>query len=71
LGTGELAVLVWVAGTSGTSGVVSVTEVSTGFTEFPCPVCDEPLEVYSYNKDGQPKRMLWCSDEGSRGDRKE
>jgi DNA topoisomerase I len=31
-------------------------------TEHPCPVCQKPLEEYSYNKDGQSKSMLRCSD---------
>jgi DNA topoisomerase I len=31
-------------------------------TEHPCPVCQKPLEEYSYTKDGQVKSMLRCSD---------
>ncbi len=31
-------------------------------TEYPCPVCQKPLEKYSYSKDGQAKSMLRCSD---------
>ena len=39
---------------------------STKLTEHPCPVCKKPLEEYSYNKDGQSKSMLRCSDTGAR-----
>ena len=35
-------------------------------TEHPCPVCKKPLEEYSYNKDGQSKSMLRCSDAEAR-----
>jgi DNA topoisomerase I len=35
-------------------------------TEHPCPVCQKPLEEYSYNKDGQSKSMLRCSDTAAR-----
>ena len=35
-------------------------------TEHPCPVCKKPLEEYSYNKDGQEKSMLRCSDATAR-----
>jgi DNA topoisomerase-1 len=31
-------------------------------TEYPCPVCRKPLEEYVYQKDGQPKTLLRCSD---------
>jgi DNA topoisomerase I len=35
-------------------------------TEYPCPVCRQPLEEYVYQKDGQPKTMLRCSDRSAR-----
>jgi DNA topoisomerase I len=35
-------------------------------TEHPCPVCQKPIEEYSYNKDGQEKSMLRCSDADAR-----
>jgi DNA topoisomerase I len=31
-------------------------------TSHPCPICQQPLEEYSYSKDGQAKSMLRCSD---------
>jgi DNA topoisomerase I len=31
-----------------------------------CPVCQKPLEEYSYNKDGQAKSMLRCADAAAR-----
>lgn len=39
-------------------------------TEYPCPVCRKPLEEYSYQKDGQPKVMLRCSDTQARQQKK-
>jgi DNA topoisomerase I len=35
-------------------------------TPYPCPVCQKPLEEYSYSKDGQTKSMLRCSDAAAR-----
>lgn len=35
-------------------------------TEHPCPVCRKPLEEYTYQKEGQPKVMLRCSDQQAR-----
>ncbi|MBD2359838.1 type I DNA topoisomerase [Anabaena minutissima FACHB-250] len=42
----------------------------TKVTSYPCPVCKQPLEEYSYTKDGQPKTMLRCSNPQSRQDKK-
>ena len=39
-------------------------------TSYPCPVCKNPLEEYSYTKDGQEKTMLRCSAQNSRSDKK-
>ncbi|MUG94623.1 type I DNA topoisomerase [Scytonema sp. UIC 10036] len=39
-------------------------------TEYPCPVCQKPLEEYNYIKEGQNKKMLRCSDPKSRNDQK-
>jgi DNA topoisomerase I len=39
-------------------------------TEHPCPVCQKPLEEYSYSKDGQAKSMLRCSDAAARNNPK-
>ena len=35
-------------------------------TEYRCPVCQQPLEEYTYQKDGQQKVMLRCSDAQAR-----
>lgn len=39
-------------------------------TEHPCPVCNKPLAEISYQKDGQTKAMLKCSDPKSVQDKK-
>lgn len=39
-------------------------------TEAPCPVCQKRLEEYSYQKEGQTKRLLRCSDAKARRDPK-
>lgn len=31
-------------------------------TEYPCPICAQPLEVYEYTKGNEQKQMLRCSD---------
>lgn len=35
-------------------------------TDYICPVCQRPLECYQYQKDGQIKQMLRCSDAKAR-----
>jgi DNA topoisomerase-1 len=35
-------------------------------TEYLCPVCQKPLEEYAYEKAGQTKRLLRCSDAQAR-----
>jgi DNA topoisomerase I len=42
----------------------------TLLTQHPCPVCKKPMEEYSYEKEGQSKKLLRCSDAKARGDRK-
>jgi DNA topoisomerase-1 len=37
---------------------------------YTCPVCKQPLEEYSYTKDGQSKVMLRCSNPQARSDPK-
>jgi DNA topoisomerase-1 len=39
-------------------------------TAYSCPVCNKPLEEYSYTKEGQNKTMLRCSESKSRNDSK-
>lgn len=39
-------------------------------TDYPCPVCKAKLEIYRYQKDGQPKQMLRCSDPQARSNKK-
>lgn len=47
----------------------SQTEPSK-LTEVPCPVCQKLLEQYAYQKDGQTKLLLRCSDAKARRDTK-
>jgi DNA topoisomerase I len=42
----------------------------TQLTQFPCPVCQKPLEEYGYEKDGQAKKLLRCSDAKARSNTK-
>ncbi|MFM7423564.1 MAG: DNA topoisomerase I, partial [Elainella sp.] len=39
-------------------------------TEHACPVCQKPLEEYAYEKEGQVKRLLRCSDAKARSNSK-
>ncbi len=39
----------------------------TQLTRYACPVCQKPLEQYSYVKHGQTKQLLRCSDPQTRG----
>lgn len=39
----------------------------TQLTESPCPICQKPLEIYTYEKAGQAKQLLRCSDTKARG----
>ena len=39
-------------------------------TEHKCPICKQPLEEYLYQKDGQDKKLLRCSDAKVRIDSK-
>lgn len=45
-------------------------DASAKLTEHPCPVCKKPLEEYPYQKDGQPKVMVRCSDAKARQQKK-
>ncbi|MEQ9548669.1 MAG: hypothetical protein RIM23_03470 [Coleofasciculus sp. G3-WIS-01] len=35
-------------------------------TEYSCPSCGKSLELYEYQKEGQPKKMLRCANPASR-----
>ncbi len=39
-------------------------------TEHACPICKKPLEAYAYEKEGQIKRLLRCSDAKARAEKK-
>ncbi|MBE9179104.1 type I DNA topoisomerase [Oculatella sp. LEGE 06141] len=41
-------------------------EPSGKLTSYPCPVCRQPLEEHTYQKDGQQKVMLRCSERTKR-----
>ncbi len=43
---------------------------SQQLSAYQCPVCQKPTEEYTYEKDGQSKRLLRCSDTKVIGDRK-
>jgi DNA topoisomerase-1 len=38
-------------------------------TQYLCPACQHPMEEYHYEKDGQAKKLLRCSDAKKRSDR--
>jgi DNA topoisomerase I len=46
----------------------SIAEVT--LTQHACPVCKKPMEEYAYEKEGQPKKLLRCSDTMARSDRR-
>lgn len=37
-------------------------------TQYPCPICQKPLEEYHYQKEGSAKSLLRCSDSNARSD---
>jgi DNA topoisomerase I len=39
-------------------------------SEYACPVCKKPMEEYTYQKDGQVKKLLRCSDPKARSQAK-
>jgi len=39
-------------------------------TDNPCPVCQKRMEIFKYQKDGQAKQLLRCSDSKTRSDKK-
>jgi DNA topoisomerase-1 len=38
-------------------------------TSYRCPVCQQPLEIYTYEKAGQTKQLLRCSNANARRDK--
>ncbi|MBW4549904.1 MAG: hypothetical protein KME35_02085 [Aphanocapsa sp. GSE-SYN-MK-11-07L] len=48
----------------------AVQSSETKLTDYLCPVCRQPLEVYHYSKEGQKKIMLRCSNPTARSDKK-
>ncbi len=43
-----------------------VKSAEANLTAHPCPVCQKPMEEYSYEKDGKVKKLLRCSDTKAR-----
>ena len=43
-----------------------VKSAEATLTAHPCPVCQKPMEAYSYEKDGKAKKLLRCSDAKAR-----
>jgi len=60
----------WEQPRSKTPGVKSAGRPPVTITTHACPVCPKPLEEYRYEKEGQPKSLLRCSDPSSRTDNK-
>ncbi|MTJ55213.1 type I DNA topoisomerase [Anabaena sp. UHCC 0253] len=60
----------WEAPKTKTSPDENAPKPSAKITAYPCPVCQKPLEEYSYIKDGQNKTMLRCSGQESWKDKK-
>ncbi|WP_071192700.1 type I DNA topoisomerase [Trichormus sp. NMC-1] len=60
----------WEAPKTKTSPDENAPKPSAKITAYPCPVCQKPLEEYSYIKDGQNKTMLRCSGQDSWKDKK-
>jgi DNA topoisomerase-1 len=54
----------------GVQAGLSAAAAKTQLTEYFCPVCQKPMETYAYEKDGQPKQLLRCSDAKARSDRR-
>lgn len=48
----------------------SIEKAAPEITAFPCPVCQKPLEIYHYMKEGKEKQLLRCSDANARADKK-
>jgi DNA topoisomerase-1 len=48
----------------------SPTVAKTHLTAYPCPICQKPMEEYEYEKEGQQKKLLRCSDAKARNNRK-
>ncbi|MTJ14346.1 type I DNA topoisomerase [Anabaena sp. UHCC 0187] len=60
----------WEAPKTKTSSDENAPKPAKKITAYPCPVCQKPLEEYSYIKDGQNKTMLRCSGQESWKDKK-
>jgi DNA topoisomerase-1 len=51
-------------------GTDSNSTPKTHLTEYLCPVCQQPMEEYRYEKEGQPKKLLRCSNTQQRNNKK-
>jgi DNA topoisomerase I len=60
----------WEAPRNQSTKAVNSQKSAPKLTKYPCPVCQKPLEEYSYIKEGQSKTMLRCSAPQSRQDQK-
>lgn len=58
------------AKSSASEAPASVPAPQPLLTQFPCPVCKKPLEEYHYEKEGQAKKLLRCSDAKARSNTK-
>ncbi|MBW4644247.1 MAG: type I DNA topoisomerase [Goleter apudmare HA4340-LM2] len=61
---------IWEPPRTQTAKAVNSPKSAPKLTKYPCPVCKQPLEEYSYIKEGQSKTLLRCSASQSRNDQK-
>ncbi|HEY9844688.1 MAG TPA: hypothetical protein V6D03_00660, partial [Candidatus Caenarcaniphilales bacterium] len=59
----------WEQPRSKTSDGRSTGRPPVTITTHACPVCPKPLEEYRYEKEGQQKSLLRCSDPSARNDK--
>ena len=52
------------------AGDSKVIPAEACLTNYPCPVCQKPMEEYAYQKEGKPKKLLRCSDQKVRSQAK-
>jgi DNA topoisomerase-1 len=56
--------------TEGSPQAANKPAAAAQLTEHACPVCKKPMEEDAYVKDGQPKKLLRCSDAKARSNAK-
>lgn len=56
----------WQLPHKGQTNSQSVETTNAQITQYPCPICQKPLEEYHYQKEGLAKSLLRCSDSNAR-----